>query len=180
MSEEKKKLNTGVTLSYVLVVPRIQRVARQHGYNIAVHGSLQRDLDLVAVPWQEQVSSPHELVAAVIDEIEGFISPVEDTEIPREKPHGRLCFPIHLGSGAYVDLSVLTPHGKEQTKEVVELDPAGEPKLEPTLLETQAVGALNSIKAWLDSEGGEPFPAGAREQMEIVLLMASVRRVGFA
>jgi hypothetical protein len=40
-------------------------VARSKGYALAVHGSLARDIDLVAVPWVEEAASAAELAEAV-------------------------------------------------------------------------------------------------------------------
>lgn len=100
-----KKLPTSMTISYLAALPHIQRVAREHGYAVGVHGSLARDLDVIAVPWVEEASEPDVLVQAIIDALEGFISP-EDPEVPLRLPHGRLCYPIHLGAGRYVDLSI--------------------------------------------------------------------------
>jgi hypothetical protein len=100
------KLPTTPQVSYLAALPIIQRVAKEHGYTIAVHGSLARDLDVIAVPWLEEAAEPHALVLALIDALEGFVSP-EDPEVPLRLPHGRLCYPIHLGSGRYVDLSIM-------------------------------------------------------------------------
>ena len=34
--------------------PDLAEIAREHGYALAVHGSLARDFDLIAVPWREK------------------------------------------------------------------------------------------------------------------------------
>jgi hypothetical protein len=60
----------------------------------------------------------------------------------------------------------------------VELDAAGHPKLPLTLLEQKAIATLNTVKAWRDSDGNEPFPDDAREGMELVLMLAAARRKG--
>ena len=59
----------------------------------------------------------------------------------------------------------------------VELDPAGEPKLELTVLEREAIRTLNIIKAATDGEI-VLLPTEIRMAVDAVLLMASVRRVG--
>jgi hypothetical protein len=46
--------------------PELAVIAREHGYALAVHGSLQRDLDLIAVPWVENPKTSRELVAAIL------------------------------------------------------------------------------------------------------------------
>ena len=66
---------------------------------------------------------------------------------------------------------------KPPLSEQVELDPAGNPKLELTLLERKAIEVLNNIKA--ASDGGLiKLPIDMRMGIDVVLAMATVRRVG--
>lgn len=92
-------------LCYVAILPRLIEVARQLGYALCVHGSLVRDLDLVAAPWVEDAAGPVELVAAIAQACGGVF--VANGEQPSQKPHGRLAWTIHTGAEMYVDLSVM-------------------------------------------------------------------------
>jgi hypothetical protein len=92
-------------LAYVCHVPRITALAREHGYAIGIHGSLQRDLDLIAVPWSEVASDAETLVVEIAKVVGGFI--LEHHGAPEKKPHGRLAWTIHLGAGLFIDLSVM-------------------------------------------------------------------------
>jgi hypothetical protein len=58
---------------YEEFLPGMRDIARQHGYALAVHGSMERDLDLVAVPWVENVSAPEALVFALAESFRGMI-----------------------------------------------------------------------------------------------------------
>lgn len=91
---------------YATLYPRLREVAAQHGYALALHGSLQKDLDVLAVPWVEDASPVQELVEALVERCGGFLTgpPYE-----RAKPHGRAAWSIMLGGcvGGYVDLSVM-------------------------------------------------------------------------
>lgn len=102
---------------YELLIEPLREEARRLGYAIAVHGTLKRDIDLVACPWVKEAVSPRELaeaLGAVIERINGvaFRKESERDEYfnrgqPGSKPHGRLCWNWHLGGGPYVDLSVM-------------------------------------------------------------------------
>jgi len=53
-----------------------------------------------------------ELIAAFLEKVGGFIDPLEadlffQNGCPGMKPHGRLCWSIHLGSGPVLDISVM-------------------------------------------------------------------------
>jgi hypothetical protein len=99
----------------------LRETARENGYALLVHGSLKRDIDLVAVPWahdavpQIVLAEAIRLKAAEVNPIGvAFIKPDEDDQFHRDgcpgmKPHGRLCWGFHLGGGPYIDLSVMPP-----------------------------------------------------------------------
>lgn len=89
-------------MAYAALVP----VARFHGYALAVHGSLGRDADFVAVPWIELCSDPETLVDACAEELDW--AKRDDHGAPGLKPHGRLAFNIiDPRSGLFIDLAVM-------------------------------------------------------------------------
>jgi hypothetical protein len=95
---------------YLGLLPRIVETARLHGYAIGVHGSLNRDLDVIAVAWVGGASDPAELAAAIANTLPGVFTQHGANEgVPEKKPHGRLAWAIQVGQGRYVDLSVIGP-----------------------------------------------------------------------
>jgi hypothetical protein len=103
-----------IAVYYLRLLPALQAAARGLGYALALHGSMSRDLDLVAVPWVAEAAHPRVLAEAVRAAAGGHWSAREDGDYHREgcpgaKPHGRLCWSVHLGAGAYLDLSVVPP-----------------------------------------------------------------------
>ena len=52
---------------YASIYAELAELCRAHGYALAIHGSLARDFDLVAVPWAEKVSEPAAVVVAITD-----------------------------------------------------------------------------------------------------------------
>jgi len=87
------------------LLPLIREVARQNGYAIAVHGSLKRDIDLVAIPWVEESKSPEELIMAIEAKIGWFHV---DLDNPVIRSHGRKAWSIVThGVTTYIDLSVM-------------------------------------------------------------------------
>lgn len=102
------------------LVPALRDKARELGYALSEHGSLRRDIDLLAVPWTVSAVSQDELAAALIEVIKqlnnGYAhvpdyinaDPYDFTKrSPEPKPHGRKAWSIHLGTGPYIDLSVM-------------------------------------------------------------------------
>lgn len=95
---------------YGALYPMIVAVGRRHGYAVAIHGSARKDLDLIAVPWAQDASSPEVVAKAIADTVESdnWFGDVQGSTVPARKPHGRLVWTITLYGGAYIDLSVLT------------------------------------------------------------------------
>ncbi|WP_018456787.1 hypothetical protein [Bradyrhizobium sp. WSM4349] len=93
------------------ILPAVRLTARHHGYAVAVHGSLSRDIDLIAVAWREHnVSDPDELVRAICGAIAGVTGSCLRQADSTKKPHGRVAFTlIHGGFIGEIDLSVIPP-----------------------------------------------------------------------
>lgn len=106
--DEKKP--TWAPAYMVGIYPQLAAEARRHGYALTLHGSLQRDLDVVAVPWAEQVSPAIDLVSALAGVF--YIEPNHPIDKPEQKPHGRLSWSLPLWWGAYIDLSVMPSSGE--------------------------------------------------------------------
>lgn len=100
---------------YEQLIGPLRATARECGYALAVHGSLARDIDLLAVPWTEDAVPARALVIAVhnclkrtLDNPHYLHHPCHHLRHEYQKPHGRrawtfmLCF-----EGVYIDLSVV-------------------------------------------------------------------------
>ena len=94
-------------------IHEIQQAAKCAGYAIAIHGSMARDLDVVAIPWITAAGSHHELIARLCNQLRATVAP----KSPTKKPHGRMAYTLLLGGALFMDLSVMprTPAEKGQT-----------------------------------------------------------------
>ena len=89
--------------AYAAMYPALTEIARQHGYAMAVHGSMQRDFDVACIPWIEAPSDPAIAVAAMCAEF--AISQVGEPEM---KLHGRLVYTLSVEFGdCFLDLSFM-------------------------------------------------------------------------
>ncbi len=97
--------------AYLTLYPGLAEVARKHGYALAIHGSIQTDLDLIAVPWVDDCADADTLVAALRAHCYLCLGQAEQID-PKHadatvKPHGRRAWNLYMDFGAQVDLSVL-------------------------------------------------------------------------
>ena len=114
-------LHSSLVCIYAQLLPRIREQGKRLGYAIAVHGTMTRDLDLLAVPWVEDAAAPEELVKMIAEAVGGFVVRNEDNgEMergtvgkPTQQPHGRMSWNICWGGRPFIDLSVMprtVPH----------------------------------------------------------------------
>jgi hypothetical protein len=90
--------------SYCAMYPELARIARRHGYALAIHGTLGRDMDLICVPWADVVAEPR----AVLDEITSTFALRLVGGEPTQKNHGRLAYTISIAWGeCAIDMSFL-------------------------------------------------------------------------
>lgn len=117
---------------YACLYPGLCDIARANGYALAIHGSMQTDLDFIAVPWTDEASDPDCLAMAIKKHIgalthkeriiadgmpEHFADQVEAATGgagPTKKPHGRLAWSLHLDHGSYIDLSIYPKNGNHR------------------------------------------------------------------
>lgn len=99
------------TPAYVAFYPMLAEIARKCGYSLCIHGSVARDMDLVAIPWVINARSVEELVEALKSYIDStmrlmFKDPVT-LHGPEHKPYQRIAYTIQIGNGAVIDLSIM-------------------------------------------------------------------------
>lgn len=110
-----------------ILLPVLREIARRHGYALALHGSVERDIDLIACPWRDGACEAAEMMSdffAACLAILGYAAwsggwtekaaqgkdwtpPPGSLPNPDRKPHGRRGYVILLGGGPYLDVSVM-------------------------------------------------------------------------
>ena len=90
--------------------PKLCRIFHAHGYALAVHGSLARDFDLIAVPWAKTVSSRKEVLREVMSKHAFRL-----VQRPVRREHGRLAYTLSIGFGECAcDLSFVPSCGRDR------------------------------------------------------------------
>jgi hypothetical protein len=101
----------GIGPAYIALVPMLVLIAKDHGYALAFHGSMCRDMDCIAVPWTDKASDAQTLIDAIkseFDLVDGRVGMQ-----PEAKSHGRLAWSLYFndqqadGHGPYLDISVI-------------------------------------------------------------------------
>lgn len=92
---------------YSVCLEPLQKIAKDHGYNLLIHGSMNRDMDLVAVPWVDQPKPHMELIHAFCDYFGQSKYENKDAYLFTILPGNRSNYVINLNRGGkyngYVD-----------------------------------------------------------------------------
>lgn len=94
MSKTKEQLKPNYAPLYAAAMyPLLAGICNEHGYALAVHGSVANDFDIVAIPWAEKVSSPRKLMNAIQKKT------AMKFEHRERKNHGRIAYTCTVGFG---------------------------------------------------------------------------------
>ena len=84
---------------YAIMFEPLKSIALKYGYNLVLHGSLNRDMDLIAIPWQEQLGCIDDMIKEFCEYIGGKIN----NDITHNAPHGRKWYVIDIYRGGYLE-----------------------------------------------------------------------------
>lgn len=106
---------------YANCFEQLKTIAHQFGYNLVIHGSMDRDMDLVAIPWATLVKPHTDMLDALVAYLGGHINPESEKsrKLFAERHHGRMNYIINLNRGGpqsnyddpqwYIDISIMPP-----------------------------------------------------------------------
>lgn len=93
------------------LVDDARKVAREYGYAVGLHGTLKRDIDLIAAPWVPEAASADELIEALSERLNLIANP-GPLAPPKPIAHGRrgwILYPRewHGPRPPHIDISVM-------------------------------------------------------------------------
>lgn len=95
---------------YAALYPQFAEIARTHGYALAVHGSMARDFDVVAIPWRKDVSTHRELLDDILSQFA-----IDEIGEPTNMNHGRVAYTLSIGFGdCFADWSFMPAQDQKQ------------------------------------------------------------------
>lgn len=95
---------------YTCFIPAMREIAFNHGYALALHRSMNRDCDIILVPWTDEAKPPQAMIDKLRERL-GAIIPEGD---PVCKPHGRRSWTLSMGGEMFFDIAVMPRVSKKQ------------------------------------------------------------------
>ena len=97
-----KPFSASPAAKYSVIYSLCQQICYDNGYALTIHGSMQRDVDLIAIPWTNESIAPNELILLIAEKLGGTV--VRDITM---KPHGRRAYNIILEHTHFIDIGVM-------------------------------------------------------------------------
>jgi len=91
---------------YAMFLPEMRKIAIQHGYTMALHGSMGRDMDIVMIPWIENPKPIDEMIDKLCEAAGGCMHDVHISKVG-DKPHGRIVYTLAIAADRFFDVSVM-------------------------------------------------------------------------
>ena len=90
---------------YAWRIHELQAIAKSCGYAIALHGSMTKDMDVIAVPWTKRALRAQTMVRRMCEAMDLSF---DHESNPSKRPHGRRAWSLVFDNGCgYIDLSVM-------------------------------------------------------------------------
>lgn len=103
-------ITNGKAIFYAIIWPDIMAAAMEKGWALGLHGSLQSDMDIMAMPWTEKASSPDEMIESIRGVFTDPIGGIEfDTKKHLDKPNSRVVYTIPIWADLYLDINIIEP-----------------------------------------------------------------------
>jgi len=104
---------------YAFYFELIKEIGLRYGYNIVLHGSMNRDLDLIAIPWVETIGDKDKMIDEIASVIGGYVlmqnRSVNNLVGDRYSihHHGRIIYVININRDFEMKLNGLVSKVKE-------------------------------------------------------------------
>lgn len=91
---------------YAYYFDQLKVIAREYGYNLVIHGSMNRDCDLIAIPWVDEPRDEFDMINAFAKALTGYTTDRkyrDEIYLFKQLPGGRHAYVINLNRGGYKD-----------------------------------------------------------------------------
>lgn len=119
MKDKSEITTNGRAVFYTVLWESFRKAALEHGYTLALHGSMASDMDIIAVAWVEDAKPVEDLVNAISECIGKTVWTSYHLKQHAPMPHGRITYTLSIMSDWYIDLSVIPPKNHVERKDEI-------------------------------------------------------------
>jgi len=103
----KHIVTNGKAAFYAVIIEDLKKAALNCGWALGLHGSLNNDMDIMAMPWTEDAKPVEDMIRALSDCFTD--NPFKDEHLKPfyGKPNRRVVYTISIWADFYLDISVI-------------------------------------------------------------------------
>ena len=103
-------ITNGRAAFYACLWEDLRKTALECGWALGLHGSLNSDMDIMAMPWDENAVKPMELMKKLEDIFTKPDTLCFGIKISKDKPNNRVVYTIHIWADFYLDINIINPN----------------------------------------------------------------------
>lgn len=107
MKSREHVVTNGRAVFYACMWEDFRKAALNCGWALGLHGSLNSDMDIMAMPWIEECKSVEEMIIALEDCLTKPDERIFKTTRSNDKPNNRVVYTIHIFSDFYLDINII-------------------------------------------------------------------------
>lgn len=107
MSKNRASISThGKAVFYAAIYGDLRDKALECGWALGLHGSLNSDMDIMAMPWTKDATDAESMIANLYKcfDNDSWSLPVKHVG---EKPNGRVVYTISIWEDFYLDINII-------------------------------------------------------------------------
>jgi len=109
MKSREHVTNNGRAVFYASMWEDLKKAALSHGWALGLHGSLNTDMDIMAMPWDENASPVLDMIHSLCDCFTGTDWLKQTMQISTNKPNNRVVYTLSIWADFYLDINVINP-----------------------------------------------------------------------
>jgi hypothetical protein len=104
MKDRESVTTNGRAVFYASLWDDLRQAAMNKGWALGLHGSLSRDMDIMAMPWTREASSDIEMIEA----LKNCFTDAENLDLDvSDMPNNRRVFTLSIWADFYLDINVI-------------------------------------------------------------------------
>lgn len=107
MKSRENVVTNGRAVFYACLWEDFRKAALDCGWALGLHGSLNSDMDIMAMAWTEEAVSVEEMIISLENCLTTPDERIFKTEKSTDKPNNRVVYTIHIFSDFYLDVNVI-------------------------------------------------------------------------
>lgn len=120
MSKSREHVTTnGRAAFYACMWESFRNAALDCGWALGLHGSLNNDMDIMAMPWVENATTPEEMIKSLLACFTDKEWKEEKLKPFTDKPNSRIVYTISIWADFYIDISIITPLNNKKNNHTI-------------------------------------------------------------